>query len=66
MSALGRELCALLGGFFRKEISSEKNVATLVKYPVEGIEIPARCGLVKGRYRKLEPSSCWFYFPELV
>jgi len=66
MSAFGREFCALLGGLFRKEISSEKNVATLVKYPVEGIENPVRCGLLKSRDQKLEPSSCGFYLPELV
>jgi hypothetical protein len=66
MAAFGRELCALLGGMFRKEIFSEKNVSYLDKYPVEGIENPVRCGLLKSRDQKLEPSSCGFYLPELV
>jgi hypothetical protein len=56
MSAFGREFCALPGGLFRKEISSEKNVAHLAKYPVEGIENLLHSASVKDSHRALEPS----------
>jgi hypothetical protein len=56
MSALGRELCALLGGLFRKEISSENNFSHLAKYPVEGIENFLHSASFKDTHRSPEPS----------
>jgi len=56
MSAFGRKSCTLLGGVFRKEISSEKIVSHLATYPVEGIENLLHCASVKDSHRALEPS----------